>query len=95
MPKCSGPECTKEAIFGLSKTDKNKYCKKHKTSEMTDVVNKKCLSCNKIPLFNFKGLKERLYCNEHKQPNMVNIVHRTCKEGDCTTQASYTIKCQS
>jgi len=92
MRKCSGPECTKAAIFGLSKGDSKKYCKAHKTPEMTDIVNKKCLNCNKIPLFNFKGLKERLYCNEHKQPNMVNIVHRTCKEGDCTTQASYNLE---
>jgi hypothetical protein len=92
MTKCSGLECTKEAIFGLSKTDPKKYCKNHKTPEMTDVRNKKCLNCNKIPLFNFKGLKERLYCNEHKQPDMVNIVHRTCKEGDCKVQASYNVE---
>jgi hypothetical protein len=92
MTKCSGPECTKAAIFGLSKEDSKKYCKAHKTLEMTDVTNKKCLNCNKIPLFNFKGLKERLYCNEHKQPNMVNIVHRTCKEGDCIVQASYNLE---
>lgn len=92
MTKCSGPECTKAANFGLSKEDQKKYCKTHKTPEMTDIKNKKCLNCNKIPLFNFKGLKERLYCSEHKQPNMVNIVHRTCKDGDCKVQASYNLE---
>jgi hypothetical protein len=92
MPICIEDGCETTAIFGISKKEGAKYCKKHKKPEMDDVVNKKCLECNKIPLYNFKGIKGGLYCNTHKKHNMVNVIHRICKADNCITQASYNVK---
>ena len=87
--KCIIEDCNKQASFGLKDDKIATHCKSHKSEEMVDVVNKKCLECDKIPLYNFKGVKPGIYCNTHKKAEMVNVRHRYCIEKGCNTQASF------
>ncbi len=95
MAKCASKNCSvKNAVFAYSKTDKSKYCAKHKVPGMIDIKNKTCkkAGCGKIPCFNFRGLKKRIYCADHKDDDMVNVINKTCKEAGCDIIPSFNFR---
>lgn len=51
---------------------KPEYCKKCMTSDMINVISKRCILCNdKIPSFNYVGEKKAKYCSLCKLEEMV------------------------
>ena len=85
---CAIDTCTKRPIFNLQGEKKALYCKSHKTEEMVDVKNLKCLECNKRATYSLIGTKG-MYCAEHAQPDMVFVYKKNCNEIGCTNMAKY------
>jgi hypothetical protein len=72
---------------------KGMYCVKHKTADMVDVKNKRCVwdGCDKQPAFDVPGGKG-MYCVKHKTADMVDVKNKQCAfdgEGGCKTGARY------
>ena len=89
--RCKTEGCTvKSAVFGL-KDSIDKYCNIHKTSEMINLVSKKCNheSCNKTPSYGSPGDKPTV-CGQHKTSVMVELTKIKCKQ--CNTRASFGLK---
>jgi hypothetical protein len=89
--RCKTEGCIKRnASFGL-KGSNDKYCKTHKTSEMINVVSKKCNhnSCEKTPRYGLTGGKPTV-CGQHKTLEMVELTKKKCEK--CNTRASFGLK---
>ena len=87
--RCHTIGCTiKNADFGL-KSDSDRYCRKHKTSEMVRLIGKKCVDCDKTPKFGLKGGKPN-YCSDHKTTEMVSLTGSKCEK--CDKPPRYNIK---
>ncbi len=91
MTKFKCPVCSKQAIFGFAKTDKQLYCSDHKEDEMIDVKNKRCIedNCTKRPTFNVEGETKALYCSKHKDDDMIDVISKRCIEDNCTKIPTY------
>jgi hypothetical protein len=77
MVICKAIDCKKCACFGLE-IGKAQFCKQHKTNEMYDVINKKCIKCKKKrPNFGLKDGKAT-HCGYCKEKNMCDINHKKC-----------------
>jgi hypothetical protein len=76
--------CSTKPVFNIE-GEKPKYCKKHKTNIMKDVVTKKCIydGCKTAPSFNYLNLKTPLYCSKHKLENMCDIKTKKCLYEQC------------
>lgn len=79
MTICSHPECKKQAVYNTDGL-KARWCKMHKTSEMINVVSKKC-PCGKQQSFNFPGETKRICCAECKTTDMIYVAHKLCPCG--------------
>ncbi len=81
MAKCASKNCSvKNAVFAYSKTDKSKYCAKHKVPGMVDVKNKTCEedNCDIIPAFNFPSQTKGIRCSDHRLEGMINVISKRC-----------------
>lgn len=77
MVQCKNDNCKKRAYYGL-KTEKPQFCREHKTGEMVDVKNKKCIKCNiKQPTFGLEGGKAT-HCRDCKSDIMIDVHHKKC-----------------
>ena len=89
--RCKTEGCIKRnASFALKGTN-DKYCLIHKTSEMINVVSKKCNnnSCEKTPRYGLAGGKPTV-CGQHKTLEMVELTKKKCEK--CNTRASFGLK---
>jgi len=72
------------------------FCFSHKTSDMVNVVSRKCehLDCTRQPGFNHKGFSKGRLCSLHKEPGMIAINRRkmTCVHDGCDRLPSYNVK---
>jgi hypothetical protein len=71
--------------FNIKGNITGKYCKLHKTSDMIDVITKKCKysGCNIIPGYGYKE-KSPEYCITHKLKDMISLSHKyICKFTEC------------
>ena len=78
--KCEYKECNINPSFDIQ-GGKGRFCKTHKTSEMTDVITKRCehKGCRSLnPVFNTLGEKGK-FCNIHKTPVMINVKNKCCE----------------
>jgi hypothetical protein len=58
MPvKCKFENCTKNSSINVPTETKVLYCSEHKTTEMIDIKDKKCLDYNKNLYFNLPDKK--------------------------------------
>ncbi len=90
--KCQRLGCTiQKAVFAFAKSDKKRYCKKHRHDNMIDVVNPQCAKdgCPKQPKFNMPNEKKGLYCSKHKLDNMMDVVNPQCAEAGCVIYPNY------
>ena len=89
---CKFTGCKKESSFNI-KNENPLYCFDHKSENMINVKNKKCIheNCMKTVLYNFYGSKP-LYCSEHKLDGMINTKDKKCYNNDCKKIALYNIK---
>ncbi len=95
MAKCSAKNCSvKNAIFAYSKTDKSKYCAKHKVPGMIDVISKTCEEdrCDTIPNFNFRGQTKGIRCSDHRLEGMIDVKNKTCEEDNCVKQPHFNFR---
>jgi hypothetical protein len=77
MTICGNETCDKKATFNMPGL-KAKFCAKHKTDEMVDVLNKKCKTCNlKQPRWNYTGLKSE-FCGDCKLEGMIEPNRKLC-----------------
>ena len=76
---CKHLECKKQASYNFEGL-KAMWCKAHKTSDMINVVSKKC-PCGKQPKFNFPKEKIGVCCKECKTLEMVDITNKRCMCG--------------
>jgi hypothetical protein len=92
MPsKCKDSDCKRTAYYNIPGEPKPLYCFEHRSIEMQDITNRRCLGegCTKYPAFNFKGEKKCLYCFEHSLSGMINLKHVSCKFEGCNTRPLY------
>ena len=77
--ECLHINCNKYASFNYKnykeiKIRKYIYCSMHKLENMTDIIHKKCITCNITqPKFNYKNKKKALYCKDCKLENKLEI----------------------
>ena len=84
MPiKCEHEGCESRPSFG-NKRGKSRFCVKHKTAEMVNVISKRCEheGCDSRPNFGIKGGKGR-FCVIHKTVEMVDVNHKRCEHEGC------------
>ena len=89
---CSSESCAKAATYGRPGAPKATSCGFHKTPDMIDMVNRKCVhpGCSKQPSFGFpEDGKKPSRCAEHKLDGMTNVLARTCAHRGCRTRPSY------
>jgi len=60
---------------------KSMWCKVHKTPEMVDVKNKKCI-CGKRPVYNFPGENNGVCCKQCKTNKMIDVTSKKCPCGN-------------
>jgi hypothetical protein len=92
MPRrCEAANCTTGPSYGLPDAKKATYCKKHKLTDMIDIVHKQCeaANCTIRPSYGSLNAKRATYCKKHKLDNMIDIVHNQCKAIDCTKIPSF------
>jgi nitrite reductase/ring-hydroxylating ferredoxin subunit len=90
--KCQQQGCkVKNAVFAFAKTDKIRFCKKHKLDGMEDIKNKRCLQvgCNTQRRFNYPNEVGGLYCAVHKLDGMINVVDKRCLHDGCDTRPTF------
>jgi hypothetical protein len=89
MGKCKTDGCKTQAIFGII-PKQAVSCKKHKTENMRDVINKKCITqdCTKQPTY---GVEIPTHCKEHKSEEMTDLKHNWCQFDGCKIRPSYGI----
>jgi hypothetical protein len=83
---CSYTGCKLRPTYGLISNMKARFCKEHKSAEMVDVANPKCIEegCITRPIYNIDGEIRALYCKRHKKDNMINIKDKNrCIEQGC------------
>jgi len=82
----------KHAKYGR-KGGKPTHCRKHKSDEMVNVVNKRCEDdqCDEFAVYGVKGGK-RTHCRKHKSDEMVNVVNKRCKHDECDEFPVYGVK---
>ena len=83
---CRYEDCTKFPTYNLPGLYP-RYCLKHKTPEMINVVDKRCLVCPTIASFNYPGLYPE-YCALHKDSSMINTYAKLCKTQECNLSIS-------
>ena len=90
--KCKEKDCKTQAVFS-SDNGKTFYCSKHKTPDMTDIINKKCEfeGCSSQPNFDIKGSKGK-FCVKHKTSEMIDIKHKYCIFEGCNVRPSYNVE---
>ena len=91
---CSYIECKLRPTYGLISDMNARFCKAHKTEEMVDVANPKCIEdgCMTRPTYNNDGEKRALYCKKHKKNEMINIKDKNrCIEEGCKSLKHLTI----
>ena len=86
MPsRCKSEGCNRHSIYNEPGEKSGLYCKKHKTDDMVNVVNKRCKSegCNIRPYYNEPEETKPLYCKYHKKEGMIDVIHKRCKSEGC------------
>lgn len=88
---CQKDNIKKYATFGYE-LKKPTFCKKHKTNDSFNVINKRCSKCpfNKptIPTYGYEWRKP-LYCKPHAPDDAKNVVHKRCEHDNCNKLATY------
>lgn len=92
---CFVEGCWTQATFGYSKTDKERYCQKHKKDDMEDVKNLHRIcnfpTCKTQANYNFPGETRAKFCKTHKEVGMVDTYHPKCAFEDCNLRPQYNI----
>lgn len=84
---CIVEDCTRAAIYGIN--NEMKYCKEHKSKEMTYLVKqRRCDECGAVAVFGKIGEKTTK-CPIHKTAEMFNLRIKYCIHEGCLTSASY------
>lgn len=77
-------QCQTYAIYGIEK-NKPISCKRHKTEEQSDVLNKMCEKCNsKQATYGLEKKKGR-WCKTCKEPGSFDVKHKMCEFETCLT----------
>jgi hypothetical protein len=89
---CITEGCSVRAGFGMNGTTDALYCKKHATSGMIDIKNKKCsyAGCTISANYNLAGLRAQ-YCVSHKTEGMICVTKRSCAYPGCRISPSFNI----
>ncbi len=79
-----GKRCTKRPVFNIEGEKYGKFCEEHKTIQMVNVVDKKCIhidedgtECKNQRYYNILGLKPK-YCQVHKTDDMIHLKGIKC-----------------
>lgn len=88
MVICGNTDCSSRASFGYN--NEQKFCGKHKESDMKNNRHTKCefLGCKKLPSF---GIKKPTHCSEHKTDEMEHLTTKKCEISGCKITAGYGI----
>lgn len=88
MAICKNIDCKSRASFGYN--NEQKYCGKHKETDMTNNRHAKCQqeNCNKLPSF---GIEKTTHCLEHKTEEMEHLGTKKCCHPDCKISAGFGI----
>ena len=91
---CKETNCKTRPTYNVEGQTKALYCSEHKSDEMVDVINKKCIhpNCKKQPNYNAEGQTNALYCSEHKLVDMVNVKDKTCIHPNCKTRPYFNVE---
>jgi len=81
--------CNKQSNYGIL-GKKAEYCAEHKSDQMVDLSNKRCISnnCFKRAIYGLFGQKKE-YCLEHKSNDMIDLINKRCIIHNCKKLAYY------
>lgn len=89
--ECGKNNIKKYATFGYE-LKKPIFCKKHKTNDSFNVINKRCILCPynkpKTPTYGYEWRKP-LYCKSHAPNDTKNVVHKRCEYDNCEILATF------
>ena len=86
--KCKFEGCKTYGIYGLEK-NKPIHCKKHKTVDEKDVLNKMCETCNKKQATYGTQKKKPKWCKDCKIPDAFDVKHSMCEDEKCQTRPTF------
>ena len=88
---CKGANCTgeKQASFGYSSDNKAIRCKDCKTTDMVNVLSKKCQNCFQTePIYGYSYDNIPIRCKACKTNEMINVIHKICDYSNCNNYAT-------
>jgi hypothetical protein len=86
--KCIVEKCKTYSTYGLEK-NKPLHCKKHKTTDEKDVLNKFCETCNKKQSTYGIEKKTSRWCKDCKTPEAFDVKHKMCEDEKCQTRSTF------
>ena len=86
-PKCLEVGCTNQPSYGF-RGEKILYCASHKQTDMIDLKNIYCGTCNTLANYGIPG-GPPVCCAEHKTEGMINVRSAVCVIDGCMKQPSY------
>ena len=97
MTICNDCDCDRRAFYAQDYVDKLKYCSRHKTPSMINVVSRHCdyidattgKTCTKIPSYAIVNTTLAIRCAVHTTNDMFDTKHKRCCIELCTLSASY------
>lgn len=88
--KCTFENCETFSTYGLIKNIPI-HCKKHKTNDEKDVVNKMCEKC-KVKQATYGLVKKRpIWCKTCKSDEAFDVKHKMCENEQCNTRPTFGI----
>lgn len=83
---CRFSGCNKHPSFNYTGCDRAIYCRRHKKSNMVNIIIKRCLMCaDGIPKYNYPTKKTGEYCEAHKTDDMIEIKYSKCVYIGCNS----------
>jgi len=83
-PTCKHPAgCSRQALFALEQKPSERFCARHKNSEMVLMGTRLCeggggSGCPKRPIFGSATDRRRRFCASHRNEGDVDLGHRRC-----------------
>ena len=92
--KCEHHDCDTQPTFNIPTEKVGRFCKKHASSGMINIVEKRRCEhndCDTRPNFNIPTEKVGRFCSIHALSGMIDVKSKRCEHNDCDTQPNFNI----
>ncbi len=91
MTICFTENCSKQARYAYSKSDKFKFCKTHSSNDMVDIYSNRCahIECDLLPVFAYSKSDKSKFCKKHATEDMIDVRNKKCDYPGCKSQPNF------